>query len=141
MLAAAPRTSIEASSAHGRRSEGGTMTTIQAQLESGDFATATDVVAPPKARVETIDVGGYTFKRYTIEPGWRWSDHIKPLAGTESCQSLHICYQVEGTMHTVMDDGTAIDIHPGEVYVVPPGHDGWVVGDERNVVITFETSD
>jgi hypothetical protein len=44
-------------------------------------------------------------------------------------------------MHTVMDDGTAIDILPGEVYVVPPGHDGWVVGDERNVVITFEPSD
>jgi quercetin dioxygenase-like cupin family protein len=114
------------------------MDTIEARLESGDFTTADDVIEVPKARVETVQAGGQTFKRYTMEPGWRWSQHVKPIVGTDSCQVLHICYQIQGTMHTVLDDGSELEAHAGEVYVVPPGHDGWVVGDEPNIVITFE---
>ena len=86
-------------------------------------------------RVEILKLSGGTVGRGTFEPGWRWSEHVKPIAGTESCQSLHTAYCISGRMAVRMDDGTEKEIGPGDVVVIPPGHDAWVVGDEPCVQI------
>lgn len=65
-----------------------------------------------------------------LEPGWRWSKSVKPIVGTESCQATHLGYAMTGRIHVVMDDGQELDIVPGDGYVIQPGHDAWVEGDE-----------
>ena len=66
----------------------------------------------------------------TVQPGWKWSEHIKPLVGTDSCQVAHQGITISGSMCVKMDDGTEITFGPGDAFYIPPGHDGWVVGDE-----------
>ncbi len=88
-----------------------------------------------KGRVEMITMGGVTFGRATFEPGWRWSTCVKPVVNPNSCQNAHLGFQISGRMHVQMDDGTTLEIGPGEVCSIPPGHDGWVVGNEPVVVI------
>jgi hypothetical protein len=105
------------------------------QLEALSFSNPQEVREFPKGRVELVTVGDVTFGRATFEPGWRWSSHVKPIAGTNSCQAAHFGVQLSGTMHIKMDDGTELDIGPGQVINIPPGHDGWVVGNEPVVVI------
>ena len=83
-------------------------------------------------------LGGGEVGRYTFQPGWRWSEHIRPVVGTESCQTEHIGYVVSGTLHAQSDDGSSGDVAPGNVYRIAPGHDGWVVGDEPVVVVEFQ---
>jgi quercetin dioxygenase-like cupin family protein len=83
--------------------------------------------------VEIVHLDGGMVMRTIFEPGWRWSKSVKPVAGTESCQTHHFGYCISGRMHVVMDDGQEIDIGPGEAIEIPPGHDAWVVGDERYV--------
>ena len=73
----------------------------------------------------------------TFEPGWRWSNDVKPLAGTESCQVEHVGYVLSGRMTVVMDDGRKADVGAGDAIHIPPGHDAWTVGDESCVVIDF----
>jgi quercetin dioxygenase-like cupin family protein len=90
-----------------------------------------------KGRLEVVDTDSGPIGRAVFEPGWRWSEHVKPLAGTESCQASHMGYCVSGRMVVRMDDGTEKEIGPGDVLVIPPGHDGWVVGDEPCVQIDF----
>jgi hypothetical protein len=75
--------------------------------------------------------------RGVFEPGWRWSKDVKPIAGTDSCQSAHSCYVVSGRMHVVMDDGTEAEMGPGDVVMVAPGHDAWTLGDEACVIVDF----
>jgi len=82
--------------------------------------------------------GGPTYMRLTFQPGWRWSECVKPIVGTESCQVEHVGYTISGQMHVRMDDGTDMDIGPGDVSVIPPGHDAWIVGDEPYVGIDIE---
>jgi quercetin dioxygenase-like cupin family protein len=89
----------------------------------------------PKGKVEMAAVGGVTFGRATFEPGWKWSEHVKPIAKTKSCQAPHTWYQVSGRLRVRMDDGTEIEFGPGDVGVIAPGHDGWVVGNEPAVGI------
>lgn len=83
-----------------------------------------------KGKVELVTVAGQTVGHYTFEPGWRWSQHVKPIAKTELCQAPHFGYQTAGTMHVVLEDGSEFDVKPGDVYTVPPGHDAWTVGNE-----------
>jgi hypothetical protein len=104
-------------------------------LESLSFSKPQETRQFPKGKVELITIGGVTFGRATFEPGWRWSTDLRPIAGTPSCQAAHLGVQLTGTMHLVMDDGTERDIRAGEVVNIPPGHDGWVVGDEPVVFI------
>jgi quercetin dioxygenase-like cupin family protein len=73
--------------------------------------------------------------RATFEPGWQWSKHVKPIAGTESCQAAHTCYFVSGRMKVVMDDGEEMEYGPGDFATMGPGHDAWVVGDEPCVIV------
>jgi quercetin dioxygenase-like cupin family protein len=90
-----------------------------------------------KGQVDLVNVSGGVVGRATFEPGWKWSDHVGPIAGTKSCQAPHVGYVVSGRQKVVMDDGTELDIGPGDVVSIPPGHDGWTVGDEPCVVIDF----
>lgn len=88
-----------------------------------------------KGKLELVTLGGMTFGRATLEPGWRWSTHVKPIAKTKSCEAPHLQYHVAGRIAIVMDDGAAKEFGPGDVSLIPPGHDAWVVGDEPVVVV------
>lgn len=74
----------------------------------------------------------------TFEPGWRWSEHVKPIAKTDSCQSAHMAYCISGRMKVVMDDGSTEEFGPGDVMVAPAGHDASVVGDEACVMVDWQ---
>ncbi len=91
----------------------------------------------PKGKVEVVTLSGVRFDRHVLEPGWKWSECVKPLRNTESCQAPHSCYMVSGRLHVVMDDGRENEIGPGDFAVIAPGHDAWVVGEETCVFIGF----
>ncbi|MGA7088696.1 MAG: cupin domain-containing protein [Candidatus Dormiibacterota bacterium] len=88
-------------------------------------------------QVEIVNIGGGTVGRATFLPGWRWSEHVKPIVGTESCQATHLGYVMSGHQKLVMDDGTELEIGPGDVVAIPAGHDGFTVGDEPCVILDF----
>lgn len=90
-----------------------------------------------KGKAEIVTVGGVTVGRAVLEPGWQWSQHVKPIAGTDSCQVAHTGYVVSGRLKIVMDDGSEAELRPGDAYVIPPGHDAWVLGDEAYVGVDF----
>ena len=92
----------------------------------------------PKGRLELINIGGATIGRATFQPGWRWSTSVQPLAKTKSCEAPHFQYHVSGTLKILMDDGTEIECHPGDVSLLPSGHDAWVVGNDPAVVVDFQ---
>jgi len=94
-----------------------------------------EVRSPAKTRVEVVRLEGFTFGRLSFEPGWRWSECIKPVAKTDSCQVSHVGYAVAGRMTVRLQDGTQKAIVAGDAYTIPPGHDGWVEGDESFVGI------
>jgi len=81
------------------------------------------------------NAGGATYLRGTFEPGWRWSTDVAPIAGTTSCQTRHLGYVISGRMIVHCDDGTELDLGPGDIFDLPAGHDAWVVGDEPCVMV------
>ncbi len=89
-------------------------------------------------QLEMINTEGGVVGRATFLPGWRWSEHVKPIAKTDSCQAAHTGYFVSGRMKVVMDDGEDMEYGPGDFAVMGPGHDAWVVGDEACVVIDWQ---
>jgi quercetin dioxygenase-like cupin family protein len=90
-----------------------------------------------KGKIELVELAGDAVGRGTFEPGWRWSEHVKPLSGTDSCQVRHVGYVLQGRMKVVMDGGEELEVRPGDVFEMPPGHDAWIVGDERCVLLDF----
>jgi ethanolamine utilization protein EutQ (cupin superfamily) len=88
-----------------------------------------------KGRVELVTVNDVTFGRATLQPGWRWSTCVKPLAQTHSCEASHLQYHISGRLHVLMDDGSEMEFGPGDVGHIPPGHDAWVVGNEPVVAV------
>jgi quercetin dioxygenase-like cupin family protein len=90
-----------------------------------------------KGRVEIVTIGDGVVGRATFEPGWKWSEHVMPIAGTDSCQAAHVGYVLSGRQVIKMDDGTELEISAGDIVSIPPGHDGWTVGDEPCVVLDF----
>jgi len=90
-----------------------------------------------KGRADVVNVAGRTVGRGVFEPGWKWSNNVKPIAGTDSCQVSHLGYCISGRMRVFMDDGTEAEIGPGQVLAIPPGHDAEVVGDEACVMVDF----
>jgi mannose-6-phosphate isomerase-like protein (cupin superfamily) len=88
-------------------------------------------------RVELVHLGSGPVGKGTFEPGWKWSNDVKPLAGTESCQVAHVGYVLSGRMTVRMDDGSEHEYQPGEAFNMPPGHDAWTVGDEPCVLVDF----
>ncbi len=109
-----------------------------AGIEVNDFSAPDEVRRPENTTVEVVRIAGGEVGRYTFQPGWRWSEHIKPVVGTESCQTDHIGYIVSGSLHVESDDGSSSDVSPGCVYRIAPGHDAWVVSDEPVVVVEFQ---
>jgi len=88
-------------------------------------------------RIDVVNIGGGTVGRFSAEPGWKWSNDVKPIAGTDLCQAAHFLYQVSGRMRVKMADGSESESGPGDVVVIPPGHDAWVVGNEKVVAIDW----
>lgn len=91
-----------------------------------------------KGRLDVINTDGGVVGRATFEPGWKWSEHVKPIAGTDSCQAAHAGYFVSGRMTVRMDSGEEMEFGPGDVAIMAPGHDAWIVGDEPCVVIDWQ---
>lgn len=104
-------------------------------MQSKSFNTPDKTITIPKTKVEIVKVGDLTLARTTFESGWKWSKHVKPTAGTTSCQAHHLICQISGRLKAVMEDGTEIEVGPGDVTDIPAGHDAWVVGDEPSVGI------
>lgn len=104
-----------------------------------DFEAADETRTPAKTRVDLVRVGNTTVGRFAFEPGWRWSECIKPVAGTDSCQARHVGIVRSGSMHVVHDDGTEADLESGDAYVIEPGHDAWVTSSEPMVAVEFES--
>jgi hypothetical protein len=107
-------------------------------MEIRKFENPHEVRTFEHGKLELVKLGGATVGRARLEPGWRWSKDVQPIAKTASCQSAHLAYQVSGVMRVKMDDGTEHEVRPGEAYMIPPGHDAWVVGDEPVVTIDFQ---
>jgi len=85
--------------------------------------------------MDVITLGDFTLGRGVFEPGWRWSNDVKPIAGTESCQTRHTGICLSGQMTVKFDDGSELEVGPGDVVVLEPGHDAWTVGDEACVML------
>ncbi len=109
-----------------------------AKLERKRFDEA-DETRPfrDKGQVELVSLGDGVVGRATFQPGWKWSDHVKPIVGTPSCQAAHVGYVLSGRQRILMDDGSELDISAGDVVSIPSGHDGWTIGDELCVVLDF----
>ena len=90
-----------------------------------------------KGKVELVEIGTGSIGRGTFEPGWKWSECIKPIAQTDSCLAPHLAYVVSGRMKAVMDDGQEIEVGPGDAMLLPPGHDAWVIGSEPCIIVDF----
>ncbi len=103
-----------------------------------NFGKADEIREFPKGRLELIKVGGAVVGRGIFEPGWKWSTSVQPLVNTHSCEAPHFQYHVSGVLRIKMDDGTEFDCVPGDVSLLPSGHDAWTVGDEAAVVIDFQ---
>ena len=108
----------------------------RAELKS--FGKPDEVREFPKGRLELMKVGGVTIGRAVFEPGWRWSTSVQPLAKTKSCEAPHFQYHISGVLKVVMDDGTEYECKPGDVSLLPSGHDAWVVGKEPVVVVDWQ---
>ena len=89
--------------------------------------------------VEIVNLPGMTFGRATFQPGWRWTNDIKPIAGTDLCMSSHKGYIQSGRMRIVMADGTESDVGPGDVFVCEPGHDAYILGNDDCVAFDFSS--
>jgi hypothetical protein len=86
---------------------------------------------------EMHKMGNGSVMRAVFEPGWKWSEDVAPIAGTKSCQASHLCYVVSGRMRIRMDDGAEDEVAPGDFFKVSPGHDAWVIGSEKCVLVDF----
>ncbi len=110
-------------------------------LEMKSFAAADEVRELDKTQVEILRFAGGSVARFTFQPGWKWSEHVAPKIGTPTCQVKHFGAVLGGRLHIVHEDGSSIDIGPGDSYTVAPGHDAWVIGDEPFVALEFESAD
>jgi hypothetical protein len=110
-----------------------------AGVEARDFGSPDETRTPDKTKIEIVRMGGTSASRMSLQPGWRWSECIKPIVGGESCQVHHVGLLQSGTMRVIHDDGSEQDIGSGQAYVIEPGHDAWVVGDEPVVGFEFDS--
>jgi hypothetical protein len=107
------------------------------KLERKSLNAPDEVRTFEKGRVELVTVDGVSIGRATFEPGWKWSTCVGPIANTRSCEMAHFGYQLSGVLVTRMDDGSETATKPGDVVVIPPGHDAWVEGNQNVVIIDW----
>ncbi len=112
-----------------------------AGITQASFDQPDETRTPDKATIEVVRLGVVTAARITFQPGWRWSESIKPVVGTDSCQARHVGTAASGRLHVSHEDGGEVEVVPGAVYVIEPGHDAWVVGDEPFVGFEFESAE
>ena len=105
------------------------------KMQSKHLSKPDELRSFDKGKVELVTLGGVTFGRATLLPGWKWSTCVKPIVKTKSCEAPHLQYHVSGRLAVLMDDGSQQEFGPGEVSLLPPGHDAWVAGNEPAVVI------
>ncbi len=111
-----------------------------AGVQALDFDSPDETRTPAKTRVDVVRThGGATAARLALEPGWKWSECVKPVVGTDQCQVHHVGFVQSGRMHVVHEDGTELELGPGSAYEILPGHDAWVVGNDRCVAFEFES--
>jgi hypothetical protein len=108
-----------------------------AELQARSFDSAEDKQTFDNGSAEMVTVAGSILGRLTLQPAWRWSESLKKLVGTDSCQTHHVGYSMSGHLQVIADDGSEQDIKAGDAYNIPPGHDAWVVGDEAFVSVEF----
>lgn len=106
-------------------------------LERKNFSLADEVRNLPKTKIEVVHLGDVTLMRACFEPGWKWSECVQPTVGTKSCAVAHVNYILSGKMQVKMDDGSQKELGPGDVAVIAPGHDAWVVGNEACIALDF----
>jgi hypothetical protein len=109
-----------------------------AKMVKKSFDAPEEVRPIEKGKLEVVDLGGLKSMRATFQPGWRWSECVKPIAGTDSCQVAHLIYVISGRMAVKMDDGSEAEFARGDVGSIPPGHDAWIIGNEPFVAIDFQ---
>jgi quercetin dioxygenase-like cupin family protein len=114
-----------------------TVTKFQARSHS----SPDEVRTPHRTRLEVVRLEGFTIGRFTLEPGWRWSECVQPVVKTDQCQLSHVGYAVSGQITIRMKDGTERTIVAGESYTIPPGHDAWVEGPQPFVAIEVMSAD
>ena len=108
------------------------------KAEVKSFSKPDEVREFPKGKVELINIGGAKIGKATFQPGWKWSESVQPMAKTKSCEAPHFQYHVSGIIKVKMDDGTIYECRPGDISLLPTGHDAWVVGDQPAVVVDFQ---
>jgi len=107
-------------------------------MQQRSFVRSDETRTFDKGQVELIKLGGITFGRGIFQPGWKWSESVKPIVQTKSCEAPHLQYIVSGRLHVAMDDGSETEFSSGDLALVPPGHDAWVVGNEPVVAIDID---
>jgi len=117
---------------------GHTMAKHMEKTERKNFGKPDEVREFPKGRVELVKIGGAMIGRAIFEPGWRWATSVQPLAKTKSCEAPHFQYHVSGVLRVRMDDGQEFDCKPGDISLLPSGHDAWTVGNEPAIVVDFQ---
>ena len=110
---------------------------IEQRTEHRSFAEPDETRSFEAGHLDVLRIGTSDIGRLVLSPGWRWSKHVKPTAGTDLCEAPHFQYHVAGTLRIQMADGTQFDAKPGDVTSLPSGHDAWVLGDEQVVVIDW----
>jgi quercetin dioxygenase-like cupin family protein len=111
------------------------------KFEVKSHETPDETRTPSKTKIEVVKLEGFTIGRFNFEPGWRWSECIKPVVGTDSCQASHVGYAVSGQIKVRLNDGSEQSIVAGQSYTIPPGHDAWVEGNEGFVGIEVMSAD
>jgi len=108
------------------------------KAEVKSFGKPEEIREFPGGRLEIVKVGGAVVGRTVLQPGWRWATSVQPIAKTKSCEAPHFQYHVAGVLKIRTDDGTEFECRPGDVSLVPPGHDAWVAGNEPVVIVDFQ---
>jgi len=108
-----------------------------AKLDTRNMDAPDEVRTLPNTSIHIAKFDGHTVGRFTFEPGWKWSENVKPMVGTQTCQAYHVGFCSEGRLQVEAEDGSTIEIGPGDSYAIPPGHNAWVLGDERFVGLEF----
>lgn len=110
-----------------------------ASMETKNVGSPDETRTFDKGKMELLTLSGVVFGKATFGPGWKWSECVKPIAGTELCEVHHNGYVVSGRMRIRMGDGSEGEVGPGDLFVCPAGHDAWTVGSEPCVVFDFSS--